>query len=163
TFFLIGARARPRPHLVARIRAEGHEVAHHHVANGTTVFQPMAAFEERFVATERILGLDRAPRRFFRPPGGLIRPDHARFVRARGYTIALGSAHPYDPSRPPVAYMRWLVAKNLEPGAIVVLHDGAGNRERLVAVVPEILEEGRKRGLRWVTLSELVSAADPLP
>jgi peptidoglycan/xylan/chitin deacetylase (PgdA/CDA1 family) len=39
-----------------------------------------------------------------------------------------------------------------------VLHDAGGNRSNTIAALEGILEAGRARGLRWVTLSELLSA-----
>src|SRR4029077_21177912 len=38
TFFLIGERASQYPELVARIKAEGHEVGNHYYENGSTLF-----------------------------------------------------------------------------------------------------------------------------
>ena len=54
--------------------------------------------------------------------------------------------------------MRWLIAKNLAPGAIVILHDGIDDASGAIRVLPEILEEGRNRGLRFVSIGELIEA-----
>ena len=60
--------------------------------------------------------------------------------------------------RPPVAYIRWLIEKNLAPGTIVILHDGIRDARRSVAALPQILEEGTRRGLRFVSIGELVDS-----
>jgi len=60
--------------------------------------------------------------------------------------------------RPPVAYIRWLIEKNLRPGTIVILHDGIRDATRSVEALPQILEEGKRRGLRFVSIGELVDS-----
>ena len=96
--------------------------------------------------------------RFFRAPGGVAWPWQLRLARERGYTCVLGCAYPHDPMRPPVAYIRWLIEKNLRPGTIVILHDGIRDARRSVAALPQILEEGTRRGLRFVSVGELVDS-----
>lgn len=60
---------------------------------------------------------------------------------------------------PPVWYIRWLVEKNLVPGAIVILHDGISDRSRSIQALPQVLEAARRKGLRFVSISELIRAA----
>lgn len=158
TFFLIGRRAAAEPGLLGRIRAEGHEIGNHYLTSGTTLTASTAVFAERLMRTEEILGLSGAQPKLFRPPGGLIWPGQLEAARARGYLAVLGSAYPYDPRRPPESYIRWLVSKNLAPGAIVILHDSGGDRSATVAALPGILAAGGAKGLRFVTVGELLAA-----
>lgn len=160
TFFLIGERAARHPDLVARIHSEGHEVAHHHLRDGTTLFDSAAVFEEELLRTEEILGLRSARTKLFRPPGGLIRPALRHIAERHGYRVVLGSSYGFDPYRPPTAYIRWVMAKNLERGAIAILHDAGGDRSRSVAALDGLLEDARGQGLRFVTVSELMAAAE---
>jgi hypothetical protein len=73
--------------------------------------------------------------------------------------VVLGSAYPYDGSRSPSAYIRWLVTKNLEPGVIVILHDGIADPSRMMAVLDSILSEGDRKGVRFVTVGALIQAS----
>jgi peptidoglycan/xylan/chitin deacetylase (PgdA/CDA1 family) len=57
---------------------------------------------------------------------------------------------------PPVWYIRWLIEKNLVPGTIVILHDGIANPKRSIAALPQILAAGREKGLRFVSVGELM-------
>jgi len=70
----------------------------------------------------------------------------------------LGSVYAFDPHGPPAGYIRWVIVRNLEPGAIVVLHDGGGDRSNTVEAVGSILPAGHDRGFRFVTVSELLAA-----
>ena len=187
TFFLIGERAGREPELVARIRAAGHETGNHYFENGTTLLHSSAKFVKKLEETEREIGLgavlnspddtkrmesrwtlDKSghpanddPKALFRPPGGVAWPRQLRLARERGYRCVLGCAYPHDPARPPVAYMRWLIKKNLLPGTIVILHDGIADATRSIAVLPQILEEGKQRGLKFVSIGELLKAMRP--
>jgi len=158
TFFLIGANARRHPELVARIRGLGHEVGNHTDTGGATALMSMQRFSESLMRAEATLGLTDARPRLFRPGGGWIRPAQLDLAIQRGYTCVLGSAYAYDPKRPPAGYIRWAITKNLGPGTIVVLHDAGGDRSNTVAALPGILAAGRARGLRFVTVSDLMTA-----
>ena len=84
-------------------------------------------------------------------------PWQLKRARQLGYTCVLGSAYPHDPAHPPVGYIRWLVKKNLVPGAIVILHDGIADPSRGIEALPDILIAGRERGLQFVTVGVLMA------
>jgi peptidoglycan-N-acetylglucosamine deacetylase len=105
--------------------------------------------------TERAIGTGEKLE-LFRPPGGVAWPGQIRLGRERGYTCVLGCAYPHDPMHPPVWYIRWLIEKNLVPGTIVILHDGISNPKRSIAALPHILATGSKKGLRFVSVGELM-------
>ena len=161
TFFLIGENARRHPELVRRIRAMGHEVGNHTDTNRSTVLMSMPRFSDSLLKAEAALAMPEGEPKLFRPGGGWIRPAQLDLAIQRGYTCILGSAQAWDPKRPPAAYIRWAVTKNLAPGAIVVLHDAGGDRSKTVAALPAILEAGRAKGLRFVTISDLMGAPRP--
>ena len=157
TFFLIGDRAVAHPELVGRLRSEGHEVGNHSFTIRPTVQASDDAFLANLTRTEEVLGLS-GPIKLFRPPGGKIRPSQLRLAEDRGYRVILGSAYPYDGAHPPSAYIRWLVTKNLAPGVIVILHDGIADPSRMVAALGSILTDGERKGLRFVTVGDLLGA-----
>jgi peptidoglycan/xylan/chitin deacetylase (PgdA/CDA1 family) len=158
TFFLIGDRAAAYPEMVATLRAAGHDVGNHYYTIRSTRRASDAEFLSNLRRTEAVLGQPEP--KLFRPPGGLLRSGQLDLLHAEGYTCVLGSAYPYDPAHPPVGYIRWLVAKNLSPGVIVILHDGIADPSRSIAALDGILAAGQKKGLRFVPLRELLSTAD---
>jgi len=162
TFFLIGERARRHPDLVARIRAEGHEVGNHYFMDGSTLRHSDAEFVAYLERTETAVGIA-GPPKLFRPPGGVAWPRQLALARARGYACVLGSAYPHDPVHPPVWYIRWLTEKNLTPGAIVILHDGISDPTRSIQALPHILAAGRRKGLQFVPVGTLMKAAAGRP
>ncbi len=159
TFFLIGERALRHPEMVSRIKAAGHEVGNHYFRNGPTLRHSDADFLGYLEQTERAIGITAGPK-LFRPPGGVAWPRQLRLARARGYECVLGCAYPHDPMHPPVWYIRWLIEKNLVPGAIVILHDGIRDPSRSIQALPQILNAGHERGLRFVSIGALVRGGD---
>lgn len=158
TFFLIGERALRYPELVARIKAAGHEVGNHYYKDGSTFVHSDAEFLRYLEQTERAIGPMEEPK-LFRAPGGVAWPRQLRLARAQGYTCVLGSAYPNDPMHPPIWYITWLVEKNLVPGTIVILHDGISDATRSIQALPQILQSGRQRGMRFVSIGELMRAS----
>lgn len=154
TFFLIGERALRWPEIVARIKAEGHEVGNHCFRNSSILGQSDAEFVANLEKTESALGITEGAK-LFRAPGGLAWSRQIKLARGRGYTCVLGCAYPHDPMHPPVWYIRWLIEKNLVPGAIVILHDGISDASRGISTLPAILEAGMKKGLTFVSIGQL--------
>lgn len=157
TFFLIGERAAAHPQIVANIREGGHELGNHYWGIGSALSASDAEFSDSLLRTEKTLSL-RGPLKLFRPPGGRIRSSQLSEAQRLGYTCVLGSAYPYDPAHPPAAYIRWLVTRNLAPGVIVILHDGIADPSRTLAALDEILDDGQRKRLRFVTIGTLLAA-----
>ena len=158
TFFLIGERAVRHPEVVSQIKAAGHEVGNHYFRNGPTLWHSDAEFVDYLEQTEKAISIISGPK-LFRPPGGVAWSKQLRLARAQGYKSVLGCAYPHDPMHPPVRYMRWLIEKNLVPGAIVILHDGISDPTHSIQVLPDILRVGRERGLRFVSIGALMREA----
>jgi peptidoglycan-N-acetylglucosamine deacetylase len=181
TFFLIGDRALRHPDIVAQIKSSGSEAGNHYFY--TRMGSMMSHSDREFLRNlERVgqaVGLNehstddgtnrgsgdaaggvKKPLKLFRAPGGIARPRQLTLARERGYTPALGCAYPHDPGRPPLWYIRWLVAKNLKPGTIIILHDGIKNPTRTIEALPHILREAEKRKLRVVSIGELLATAN---
>ncbi len=162
TFFMIGERAEAHPDLVEAVRKRGHEVGNHAYTGRRTIGLSEEEFLATLLRTEQVLDLQ-GPIKLYRPPSGLISPSQLALVQKNGYRCVLGSAYPYDPARPPAGYIRWLVEKNMAPGAIVILHDGIPDPSQTLAALEGILAAGQEKGLRFVTVSELLAAGASAP
>jgi peptidoglycan-N-acetylglucosamine deacetylase len=181
TFFLIGDRALRYPEIVAQIKSSGNEAGNHYFYTrmGTMMSHSDEEFLRNLERVEQAIGLSEGSTadgtsgvstgaaagvkkypKLFRAPGGIARPRQLTLARERGYTPALGCAYPHDPGRPPLWYIRWLVAKNLKPGTIIILHDGIKNPTRTIEALPHILREAEKLNLRVVSIGELLAASN---
>jgi peptidoglycan/xylan/chitin deacetylase (PgdA/CDA1 family) len=168
TFFQLGRRVRRHPEITRRVRDEGHEVGLHDDHHLPALFLPGWLRRRELRACEtavRSAGVE--PARWYRPPFGLISARQAEEVRAWGYTPVLGDVFPRDPERPGTErIVEWALAC-LRPGSILILHDGSGygdfDRSQTVEAVDRILEHAAGRGLRAVSVGELVRSRPPGP
>ncbi len=140
-----------------QVRDSGHEIGNHYYRNGSALRMNDDRYVEDLMRTEKVLALE-GPRKLFRPPSGLVTETQLDILEARGYRSIMGTVYPFDTSRAPSAYVRWLITKNLAPGSIVILHDGARDPSNMVAALERILVDGTAAGLRFVTVSQLLDA-----
>lgn len=155
TWFVIGERAQRHPDVLRSILGDGHEIANHQWDDRAAVRMRRRELRETLARTERLL--QQPPdRRFWRPASGWFRWWMLDVAREDGYTLVLGSAYASDPARPPRWYLRWALVRMARPGAILVLHVGPG-RGRTADVLPALIRGVREKGLRFVTLGELVA------
>jgi len=125
------------------------------------VLQSRAAFrgDLRRTAAAVLAATGREPR-FVRPGSGWFRPVHLREVRDAGWTLALGSVAVLDLRVGDLEREARFVLDRLQPGAVVVLHEGGADRAGVVPLLDRVLAGAHDRGYRCVTLSELVAEAD---
>jgi len=102
--------------------------------------------------------------RFYRPPFGFMTPGQAKRVREMGYEPVLGDVYPEDPHRPGTHRIVERVLSRVTEGSIVILHDGAPlgrpDRGQTLAALEIILARTRDRGLRAVSVAELIAPTD---
>ncbi|HEY2670572.1 MAG TPA: polysaccharide deacetylase family protein [Rugosimonospora sp.] len=95
-----------------------------------------------------------------RPPDGHVSLDVLDAIRTAGLMPAFWSVHARDWTRPGVAAIESDVISGLDDGAIVLLHDGGGDRSQTVGALPRIIEAINDRGLRPVSLAPLPRPVD---
>jgi peptidoglycan/xylan/chitin deacetylase (PgdA/CDA1 family) len=150
TFFLITDQinATTLP-IVQRMIAEGHTVGSHSYSHKNLQYENMTLMAEEIDWAEtklaQVLGADYQPK-LFRPPFGSLDDRSAKYLKEKGYTIALWSAGCVDwwftdnnmPLDISTAAMRFGIA---EEGGIVCLHDRSeapADGERLRAFIDAI-------------------------
>jgi len=163
TFFVIGRRAAEHPALCADIARRGHTLGNHSFAHswlgparGPAALR--ADLDSAAATLERATG---ARPRFYRPPMGILSPPVASMARAAGVEVVGWSASAQDGiASATVAGSLRRLRRGLRPGAILALHDGAerGDRRPIApALLPLLLDEIEARGLRSVTLDDLLA------
>jgi peptidoglycan/xylan/chitin deacetylase (PgdA/CDA1 family) len=141
TFFLIGERAARFPQLVAEILRRGHEVGHH------TQTHPMGTFwcasPSRLGAelddALSVLGQAGAHPRWFRAPVGIKNLFLARALAERGLYCVGWNVRSLDSlSHDPVTVVD-RVMRLVQPGSIVLMHEGAALDPRVRVRALELL------------------------
>ena len=92
----------------------------------------------------------------FRPPGGAYNSRVVADAKALGMTTVIWNVDPRDWSTPGSGAIYSRVVSAARPGAIVIMHDGGGNRSETVAALPRIIRTLRDRGYHLVTVSKLL-------
>jgi peptidoglycan-N-acetylglucosamine deacetylase len=98
----------------------------------------------------------------FRPPYGIYNATTLRLLRGMRMLMVMWSIDPGDWRRPGTKAIVSGVLVNAKPGAIVILHDGGGDRTQTIAALPAIIHGLWRRGYRLVTVPQLI-ALDPPP
>lgn len=158
TFFVIGENVERHAATALRIRARGHELAHHMTAAEPTIRLDATEFRARFDRMHRML-VDLGGVPLFRPGSGWYDERMVEAVARSGYRLVLGSVYPFDAQIPIPSFLSWYVLRNTRPGSIIVLHDGNGRGPRTAEVLRRILPELKRRGYRIVTVTELLRSA----
>ena len=165
TFFLIGANVERYPETARRIKAEGHLIGNHTARHARFDQSTASAIAQDIAdgsrAIETVTGVTPL---WFRPPYGINGPGMEEACRAQGMAIAGWSADANDWNPHPVKELVAGIVSQATPGDILLLHDGwetrpGADRRNTVAAVPLILEKLKARGLRFVTVADLLRVA----
>lgn len=166
TFFVIGPRASRYPHLISRMRDEGHEVALHCVEHVRHDARTRTEIEEDTRKGLKALGdLGQTPQHW-RTPWGFLTPATEETARELGLTLVGWTADTKDWRGDASEEMLARVEARIAPGAIVVMHDGIGpgaKREgcaETVDLVRPLLALASSLGLEPVTIGGI---RHPLP
>ncbi len=127
TFFLIGKNAEQYPHLVTEILARGHGIANHtytHPSGSFWFAGPGRLAAEIDLCAELLRTAPDRPASLFRAPAGLknifVHPELAcRQLHLIGWSVRGLDTIRRDPAR-----VAKRIVTRVEPGAIVVLHEG---------------------------------------
>jgi peptidoglycan/xylan/chitin deacetylase (PgdA/CDA1 family) len=92
----------------------------------------------------------------FRPPYGAYDGAVVRTARSLGLATVLWNVDPADYTQPGAGTIARRVLAQVQPGSIVISHDGGGPRGQTLAAYPTIIAVLRARGYRIVTIPELL-------
>ena len=148
TFCVVGDQARKHPELLREIVAAGMRLCDHtssHPRDLTVVPEPVQRSE---VVDSRgeLQALVDAPVAYFRAPGGRWSPPLLELVAGQGMQPLGWSVDLRDWERPGRLQILTTLEQNLRPGAVILMHDGGGDRsqtvEALRLMLPWLAESG---------------------
>jgi len=164
TFFAIGDEERyfsPGTQLELR---SGDVVGNH------TESHPMMAtlsahdqYEQLFEQIARIELLDGPRPRLFRPPYGSFNATTFKLLHKLHLLMVLWSTDTEDYTLPGVPAIVQNALAGAHPGAIILMHDGGGDRSETIAALPAIVSGLRRKGLQPVTIPRLMLDDPPPP
>jgi peptidoglycan/xylan/chitin deacetylase (PgdA/CDA1 family) len=163
TFFEIGEMLRYFSASTERELRDGDVIGDHTETHPEmATLSAHAQHEELF---EQILHIELAggPRPLlFRPPYGSYDATTMRELRSLHLLMVLWSDDTEDYLQPGVSAIVQRALAGAHPGAIILMHDAGGDRSETIAALPQIVAGLRKRGLKPVTVPQLLKD-DPPP
>jgi peptidoglycan-N-acetylglucosamine deacetylase len=156
TFFIVGQMLKEHPDMGKRIVAEGHTIANHTWHHWYHYMNPQAAAFEIDNTSNLIYQVTGVRTNLFRPPGGIKTNGPYTYAKNQKYATIMWSADSVDYSRPGVPKLISNIMREAKLGGIVLMHDGGGDRSHTVKALPQIIDNFRKQGYRFVTVPELL-------
>jgi peptidoglycan/xylan/chitin deacetylase (PgdA/CDA1 family) len=156
TFFCVGLNACELPDEISRISAAGHTVANHTWSHAYLPDLGRDRLHEQVGRTTQTL--ERAaghPVALFRPPYGSRTPEVVGWLGEEKVTTVLWDVEAADWALPGADVIAHRVLDQVQPGSVILLHDGGGDRSQTAAALPTIIEGVQARGLRFVLVEEL--------
>lgn len=160
TFFLLGQEVEEHPWLVERIAREGHEIGNHSYTHRNFVRLTWdEIMEEEIKPTgELVENITGEYPELIRPPYGAISERQLERFSHKNYSIVNWSVDTgdYEEENNPELIMA-RTHLQLHPGAILLMHDGGGDRSNTVKMLPALIEMLEKEGFELTTVGELIS------
>jgi peptidoglycan/xylan/chitin deacetylase (PgdA/CDA1 family) len=160
TFFVVGRNVEEYPAIVARMAAEGHEVANHSWSHPSLTKLGFESFRKQIENTNDAIAKATGKRPvLMRPPYGATSVGlNKRLNEQFGLKVILWSVDPRDwKYRNSNRVYNWII-QNTRPGSIIVAHDIHGTT---VAAMPATLDALLAKGYKFATVSELIAMEVP--
>jgi peptidoglycan/xylan/chitin deacetylase (PgdA/CDA1 family) len=152
TFCVIGQHGREHPDVVRAVVEAGHTLCNHTANHRILPGKPSNYIYGQIAGgSEFITSFTGEAPALFRAPQGQVSPEvvgaaHAQGLRVLGWSV---DSNDYLKSPGPVVANRVLDA--VQPGSVVLLHDGGGDRSGTVAAVRPIIQGLKARGYTFAT------------
>jgi len=156
TFFLLGQQVKKYPAIAKRLVDDGHVVGNHSFDHSKLTRLDEAGVQQQLAWTQSVIM--RAAKRkpyWMRPPGGHANPvvlALARKLKLHSINWDIDSRDWTKPGFKPIAQK---IIREARPGAVVLMHDGGGDRTGTLKALPYIIRSLRQQGYNFVTLDDM--------
>jgi peptidoglycan/xylan/chitin deacetylase (PgdA/CDA1 family) len=164
TFFCIGERAARYPEVCRDIVRRGHSIENHsqHHRHHFSLLGVAGFTREIQAAQTTLSGITGQRPLFFRAPAGLRNPFLDPVLTRLGLRLASWSVRGFDTRVRDAAQVKTTLLAGLQPGAIILLHDGHAAHTTagipvILEVLPALLDAAAAAGLRCVTLRQALA------
>jgi len=164
TFFMNGDQVQIRPQMALEVVRRGHQVGDHTWShrnfysfekNHGTEKTRSAVREEIRKSKELIESTLKISLKLCRMPHGYHRPWMKEVAKEYGYAL-VNWTFGEDWLKISEEKMIEDYLAQVRPGAILLFHDGGKDREKTLKILPKVIEKSRERGLKIVTVGELL-------
>jgi peptidoglycan/xylan/chitin deacetylase (PgdA/CDA1 family) len=157
TFFCVGRQVALFPSLVKQEYEAGNIVGNHSWSHSNLALLSSDAILTQLTATSDAIQRATSVRpTFFRPPYGSFNANVLTQVNQLGLTTVMWNDEAHDWNTPGIDVISSRILGLAGNGAIILLHDGGGNRSQTVAALSTIITTLQARGFKFVTLPQLM-------
>lgn len=160
TFFDLGEQSVGMAAIEQRMIKEGHQVASH--SNSHPNLAKMSRDDLRNELSEGFANIKKASgvdTKMFRAPYGSFTKQQWQDAYDLIQCNVLWDIDTLDWQKPGAKAIHDTVLNNAHNGAIVLMHDGGGDRSQDVSALPGIIDDLKKQGYSFVTIDELLAMA----
>lgn len=160
TFFMVGENIDKHPEVFEQVVASGHSIGNHtynHLKGWKTPFDDymanVAQCAEAINYQLSIINHQSSIINLFRPPYGKATLRQRRALHRMGYKLIYWDilTKDYEATRTPEA-MFDLIRRETREGSIINFHDSLKSNERMLAVLPQVIEWLQKEGYELAAL-----------
>lgn len=155
-FFVIGRNIEGNEAILKRMDAEGHIIGNHSFSHHFwfDMYSTKKMIADLHQADAEIKKVTGKLVRLFRPPYGVTNPNVKSAIKRTGYIPVGWSVRSMDTAAKDKTQLLAKINNQLEPGAIILLHD---SMEITAAVLPELIESIQAKGYKITGLDELLN------
>lgn len=158
SFFWLGANVARYPQIAQAVVARSHYIGLHGYTHRSFVRLQPQELQQSLTQTQDIIvetcGVGRDRLVDVRPPNGLFTPQTLKLLQQWQYRPVMWSVVPEDWVRPGIDIVRQRVLRQVQNGALIVLHDGACGGQDVAVTVEGLIPKLQKRGYQFVTIEQ---------
>lgn len=161
TFFTVGGEFQTFGENAKQAHEAGYVIADHtftHPQMPSLSAPEQASQIDRTASVIKQLGLPYP--QLYRAPYGAYDQTTLNVLKKRNMLLVLWDVDTEDWKKPGADAIKQAVFNHVQPGSIVLMHDGGGDRSETLAALPDIIRGLRARGYQLVTVPRLL-AEDP--
>ncbi|GCE26758.1 hypothetical protein KDA_22420 [Dictyobacter alpinus] len=157
TFFTLGQNAQQNPALIHQITASGNALGNHTWDHtDLTKLSPELQAKEIEQGANAMQQVTGAKPTLLRPPYGSINASLRTEAATEHETIIIWNVDTEDWKLPGKDAIVNNAVHNAHNGAIILMHDGGGDRAQTIQALPEIITTLQQRGYQLVTVPQLL-------
>lgn len=154
SFFMLGENAKNHPELVRKVAEAGHDIGIHSYDHNDLKKEGYTSIQEDLIQSQDIIAeITGVAPTLFRPPYGSIDAQVIEVTKEQGLLMVLWNVDPQDWLLDTKEKVAKAVLDHVEPGNIVVMHEG---KAVTYGALPIIIDTLKEEGYEFVTVSELV-------
>jgi peptidoglycan-N-acetylglucosamine deacetylase len=163
TIFMIGQQIGDLPSALVNEVSNGDQVGNHTWTHPDLTTLSAAEVQSQLTqTTAKIKSTCGQTPKVFRPPYGATNATINQQARSLGLVPILWSIDSEDWTLPGVPTIVNNVMSQIHPGAIVLMHDGGGDRTQSYQALSQILDQLKAKGYSVVTIDQLVHDGTPV-